>query len=411
MRIASAASAQVAQLPTAAKDEAAFFDTVLAGTDAKSDLVRTYSVNEINRYLSKMDAADIATTLKLFRAMELLKSGYVEDVSSDKLLSGALKGTVNALGDPHSVYLDPKMYQEFMIETKGSFSGIGITLGMKDKVLTVVAPIDGTPADKAGLMSGDQILKIDGQDTKEMALDEAVSRIRGLEGTQVTLSISRAGQEAREYTITRANIQLKTVNGKMLDNGIAYIRISMFNDNTGDDFAKKLLELEGQDLKAVVLDLRNNPGGLIEECVKVAGHFVPKGPIVSVVTRDGTRKTHLSRLDEPKYPLVVLVNGGSASAAEIVAGAVQDTGVGTLVGTKTYGKGSVQTVVRLDNNSAVKFTIAKYFTPKDRSIDGAGIEPDIEVLLLPDGKEVSQDVQLDKAIEVLQEKLGQGSGK
>lgn len=356
-------------------------------------------------YLIHMNFGDVASTLRLFRAMQIIKSRYVEEAPTDTLMTGAIKGMVNSLGDPHSIYMDPKMFKDFMVETEGSFGGVGIVLGAKDKVLTVVSPIEGTPGDKAGIKSGDAIIKINGQDTKNIALDEAVSKIRGPEGTQVTLTILR-GQEVKDYTLTRSNIQIKTVNGKMLPGNIAYIRISMFNEQTGSDFAKKYQELEKEGMKAVVLDLRDNPGGLLDECVKVANKFVPKGPVVSVVTRDGRRETSNSTLEAVKYPCVVLVNGGSASASEIVAGAIQDTGAGTLVGTKTYGKGSVQTLMRLDGGAAIKLTIAKYYTPADRSINGVGIEPDVKVEL-PEkqtDKEM-KDTQLDKALEIIKSKL------
>ena len=346
-------------------------------------------------------SSDVVSTLRVLRALQVVKSRYVEDVSVDTLMAGSIKGMVNSLNDPHSIYMDNKMFKDFMIETEGSFGGVGIVIGTKDKLLTVVAPIEGTPGEKAGIKSGDQIIKIDGQDTKDLALDEAVNKIRGPEGSKVVLTIKR-GEDTKDYTLTRSNIQIKTVAGKMMDNHIGYIRISMFNENTGDDFIHKLQELEKQGMKAIVLDLRDNPGGLLNESVEVASQLVPKGPVVSVVTRDGQRETHSSNLAVPKYPVAVLVNGGSASASEIVAGAVQDTGVGTLIGTKTYGKGSVQTVIRLDEASAVKLTIAKYLTPKDRSINGVGIEPDITIEL-PETKDI--DVQLEKALEVLKSKL------
>ncbi|WP_371372039.1 S41 family peptidase [Sporomusa aerivorans] len=352
-------------------------------------------------YLMNAWSSDVVSTIRVLRALQVVKSRYVEEVPVETLMAGSIKGMVNSLNDPHSVYMDAKMFKEFMIETEGSFGGVGIVIGTKDKQLTVVAPIEGTPGEQAGIKSGDQIIKIDGQDTKDLALDEAVNKIRGPEGSQVVLTISR-GQEIQDYTLTRSNIQIKTVAGKMLENNIGYIRISMFNENTGNDFVRKLQELEKQGLKAIVLDLRDNPGGLLDESVKVASQLVPKGPVVSVVTRDGRRETHSSNLAAPKYPVAVLVNGGSASASEIVAGAVQDTGVGTLIGTKTYGKGSVQTVIRLDEGSAIKLTIAKYLTPKDRSINGVGIEPDIKIEL-PETRD--KDVQLDKAIEVLKGKM------
>lgn len=357
-------------------------------------------------YLLQSTLGDAAGAIRLFKALHIIKSRYVEDVPVDTLMTGAVKGMVNSLGDPHSIYMDPKMYKEFMIETEGSFGGVGIVLGAKDKVLTVISPIEGTPGEKAGIKSGDEIVKIDGQDTKGLALDEAVSKIRGPEGTKVTLTIRR-GQETKDYALTRSNIQIKTVSGKMLPDNIGYIRISMFNENTGSDLAKKYQELEKEGMKAIVLDLRDNPGGLLDESVKVANKFVPKGPVVSVITRDGRRDTSTSNLEAVKYPCAVLINGGSASASEIVAGAVQDTGAGTLVGTKSYGKGSVQTLMRLDKDDAIKLTIAKYYTPKDRSINGIGIEPDVKVELpehVQPGLEV-KDVQLDKAVEIVKSKI------
>jgi len=377
------------------------FPVVSGGND---DLAKIRSMNEINWYLSQMDAADLAAALKLLRVEQLLKVRYVGDVSDDILMSGAMKGMVNSIEDPYSVYMDTNMYKDLMLETKGSFGGVGIVLGSKDNVLTVVAPIEGTPSDKVGILSGDQIIKIDGQETKELAVDEAVKMIRGSEGSQVTLTINRVGQEVKDYTIVRSNIKINTVGGKMLDDGIGYIRLSMFNENTGSDLSKKLQELEGQGMNGIILDLRNNPGGLLEESIKVASHFVLHGPIVSIVSKDGTATTRFSTLEAIKYPLVILVNGGSASASEIVAGAVQDTGAGTLIGTKTFGKGSVQTVLPLDDGSALKLTIAKYVTPNDRSINGVGLEPDIQVEM-PDIQADGKDLQLEKAIEVLKEKI------
>jgi len=356
-------------------------------------------------YLLQSWSGDAAGTIRLIGVVQLIKSRYVENVPVETLMNGAIKGAVNSLGDPHSVYMDPKMYKEFMIETKGSFGGVGIMLGVKDKVLTVISPIEGTPSDKAGIKSGDQIVKIDSQETKDMVLDEAVNKIRGPEGTQVVLTIRR-NQDTRDYALMRSNIQIKTVSGKMLTNQIGYIRLSMFNENTGDDFANKYQELESQGMKAMILDLRDDPGGLLEESVKVAGKLIPKGPVVSVVQRDGQRDTQYSDLEKVKYPLVVLVNGGSASASEIVAGAVQDTKSGVLLGTKTYGKGSVQTIMRLDGGTAIKLTIAKYYTPSGRCINGIGIEPDYKV---EDSgyKDSGRDIQLEKAMEIVAGKIHQ----
>lgn len=351
-------------------------------------------------YLLNGKSPAVRSTLEFFRAIQIVKSGYVEPVAVEALMAGAVKGMVNSLGDPHSIYMDEKTYKDFMVETEGSFGGVGIVLGVKDKMLTVVAPIEGTPSEKAGIKTGDQIVKIDGKESKEMALDEAVGKIRGPEGSEVILTIKRGEEPLQDFRLVRSKIPIKTVSGKMLPDQIGYIRISMFNESTGSDFIQKYQELEKQGMKSVILDLRDNPGGLLQESVKVAGLFVPKGPIVSVVTRDGHREVHSSTLEAVKYPVAVLVNGGSASASEIVSGAIQDTGVGTLIGTKTYGKGSVQTLFGL-NNGAIKLTIAKYYTPSDRSINGIGIEPDIKVEI---DKNSSQDVQLEKAIAVMKEK-------
>lgn len=356
-------------------------------------------------YLLHAYSGDAASTLRLFRAVQIIKSRYVENTSVESLMTGAIRGMVSSLGDPHSIYMDPKMLKDFMVETEGSFGGVGIVLGAKEKVLTVISPIEGTPGEKAGIESGDSIIKINGQDTKNMALDEAVSKIRGAEGTQVVLTILR-GQLVKDYTLIRSNIQIKTVSGKMLPDKIAYLRIAMFNEQTYNEFTKKYQELEQEGMKSIILDLRGNPGGMLDASVKIANKFVPQGPVVSVIYRDGQRETSNSNLEAVKYPCVVLVDEGSASASEIVAGAIQDTGAGTLVGTKTYGKGSVQTILRLDGGAAMKLTIAKYYTPSGRSIHGTGIEPDVYVELPPkiEGK-VIQDTQMEKALEIIKSKM------
>ena len=373
---------------------------------ATISLPEKIAVMEINYYLSKMGPDELAATLKIFRAAQVVKGQYVGAADGVNLMTGAVKGLVNALGDPYSVYMDPKMYSELMLETKGSFGGVGIVLGVKDKKLTVVAPIEGTPAEAAGILSGDQIVRIGELDTKDMALDEAVGKIRGPEGSKVTLTIQRNGKEPQEFPLTRATIVIKSVSGKMLDKEMGYIRVSMFSETTSKDFTRKLEELKDQGMTSLVLDLRNNPGGLIDQCVKVAELLVPKGPIVSVIGKDGDRETYQSSSTAAPLPLTVLVNGGSASASEIVAGAIQDRGVGKLVGVKTFGKGSVQRLMPLDKESAVKITIAEYHTPNDRSIHGKGIVPDVIVEIPKDfDRESKQDPQLDKAIEVLKETL------
>lgn len=349
-------------------------------------------------FILQTQLTDSVDAAKLIRVMDMVRARYVEEVPVSNLMSGAIKGMVASLNDPHSIYMDAKLYKEFKIDTEGSFGGVGIVIGVKEgKGLTVVAPIEGTPGERAGLKSDDSIILIDGQETKNMNQEEAANKIRGPEGTQVVLTVRRGDEkELREFVLTRANIRPKTVKSNMMDNGIGYIRVATFNETTSDDFQKAFKELASQGMKALVLDLRDNPGGLLDECVKVARNFIPKGPIVSVVGRDGKMEVHSSSLDKSAYAMVVLVNGGSASASEIVAGAVQDTKVGTLIGTKTYGKGSVQSIFPLNDGAAIKLTIAKYLTPAGRSINGTGIEPDITVI-----NTNGRDMQLEKAVEQL----------
>ncbi len=360
---------------------------------------------EIYHYLTQMDAAELAVTLKLFRVRELINQGHVDDPAGRDLMTGAIRGAVAAAGDPYTDYFDAKTLKDFLAEAEGSFSGVGLVLGMRDKQITVIAPIESTPADAAGIVSGDRVLAIDGQTTKDMPLDKAVSLIRGPEGVPVTLTVSRAGENNRDYTLVRAVIQIKSVFGKMLDGGIGYLRLTYFNNHTGEDLDAAIRDLQAQGMQAVILDLRNNPGGLISASVKVASRFIPQGPVVSVVARDGSRRTSNTEGDNLGLPLVVLINGGSASASEIVAGAIQDTHAGTLVGTRSFGKGSVQTLVPLGDDTALKITTARYHTPADRVIDNIGIEPDIFVTLPLDYRETGSDLQLDKAVEILKEKM------
>ncbi|MBP2631364.1 MAG: carboxyl-terminal protease [Firmicutes bacterium] len=352
-------------------------------------------------YVLGLSQFKIGDTVRFLHALRFVDSQFVNEVDDNKLITGAISGMMASLGDPHSVYLDPQMYKELMSHTEGSFGGVGIVMGVKDKVLTVVAPIEGTPSSIAGIKSGDKIIKINGEETKDLAVDQAANKIRGEIGTEVTLTIHRDGEVDQDYVLKRSNIEIKTVASKMLADGVGYIRISTFSEHTGKDLDKAYKELEAQGMKAIVLDLRDNPGGLLTTSVEVANNFIPKGTVVSTVKRDGTREVlSATKLDAVKYPAAVLVNGGSASASEIVSGAIQDTGSGTIVGTTSYGKGSVQIVMPMYGGDALKLTIAKYYTPNDRSIDGIGIQPD--VVVEPNG---TTDNQLEKAIEVVKSKL------
>ena len=263
--------------------------------------------------------------------------------------------------------------------------------------------LEGTPGEKAGLKANDEILAVDGTPVTEYQPEEVAMHIRGKIGTEVALTIHRDGSEDQDYTMVRDTITIRTAKGRMLDGTqLGYIRIASFAENTGKEFKEEYDQLEAAGMKGLIIDLRQNPGGLINSCVEIADMVVPKGPVVSVVQRDGSKEEYDSDLAESKYPIVVLIDGNSASASEILAGALQDTGAATLVGTKSYGKGSVQTVVPLFHEDGLKLTIAKYYTPNGRSIDGIGIDPDVEVDFNAGD---TTDVQLQKAQEVLKEKV------
>ncbi|MEJ5348837.1 MAG: S41 family peptidase [Desulfosoma sp.] len=323
--------------------------------------------------------------LKLFSdVMNLVQDHYVEEVDSRKLIYGAISGMLREL-DPHSSFLRPEDYKELEIETKGKFGGIGIEITVRNGVLTVVAPLEGTPADKAGIQANDQIIKIDGAPTQEMSLTEAVQKMRGPKGTKVKLTIMREGQrKPLEFELTRDIISIQSVRTRFLEKGYGYVRISSFQSGTGRDLRKVLEKLEAEEkpLQGLILDLRNNPGGLLDQAVAVADEFLDSGLIVYT---GGRRENQQMRFEATKnavphpYPIVVLVNGGSASASEIVAGALQDHRRAVIVGEPTFGKGSVQTVIPLNDGSAVRLTTSLYYTPSGRSIQAKGITPDIVV--------------------------------
>ncbi|XOQ25884.1 MAG: Putative carboxy-terminal-processing protease [Mitsuokella multacida] len=348
-------------------------------------------------------AGEVEDIVRFLGVKRFIEARYVTDVDETKLMDGAISGMVQSLGDPHSIYMNADTFEQLKEHTEGEFGGIGVTMGFKDNKVTIISVLDDTPGQKAGLQAGDEITAVDGTPVTEMQPEEVAMHIRGEVGTEVTLSISRDGQ-TQDYKITRATIKLDTAKGVMLGDGMGYIRIASFSENTGKEFKAAYESLEQQGMKGLIIDLRENPGGLVTSCVDIANMVVPKGPIVSVVERDGSKEVHESNLEESKYPIVVLIDGNSASASEILAGALQDTGAATLVGTKSYGKGSVQVVVPMLHNDGLKLTIAKYYTPNGRCIDGTGIEPDVEVEM---PENATTDVQLDKAKEVLQQKLQQ----
>lgn len=316
--------------------------------------------------------------------MDRIKSAYVEPVSDKTLLENAIKGMLSNL-DPHSAYLEPEAFRDLQESTSGEFGGLGIELGTEDGFLKVVSPIDDTPASAAGIQPGDLIVKIDGQPTKGLSLMEAVEKMRGKAGSDIELTLVREGGKPFDIELTRAVIKVKSVKSQLLDDGYGYIRITQFQVNSGEEVGKALAKLRkdnGKKLRGIVLDLRNNPGGVLQAAVEVTDHFLKKGLIVYTEGRIANSELRFNAdpADASEgVPLVVLINGGSASASEIVAGALQDHKRGVLMGTDSFGKGSVQTVLPLNNDRALKLTTALYFTPNGRSIQAQGIVPDIEV--------------------------------
>jgi carboxyl-terminal processing protease len=317
--------------------------------------------------------------------LKIVQKNYVEEVDTKKLIYGAINGMLSSL-DPHSSFLPPDMYKEMKIETKGSFGGLGIEITIKEGYLTVISPIEDTPAFRAGIKSGDQILKIEDKLTKDMSIIDAVKRMRGPKGSKVTITIMREGFERpKDFTLVRDIIQVKSVKYKSLDYGYGYVRLAQFQEKTDEDLVKALKALKkenGGTLKGLILDMRNDPGGLLEQAVKVADHFIADGLIVYTEGRDPDSRMRFSARKGEKelgYPMVVLINGGSASASEIVAGALQDHNRAVVLGTQSFGKGSVQTIIPLSEDSGLRLTTARYFTPKGRSIQAKGITPDIVV--------------------------------
>jgi len=315
--------------------------------------------------------------------LAIVQKNYVDPVSTKQLIDGAINGMLTSL-DPHSAYLTPDLYRELQVDTQGSFGGLGIEITVKNGILTVVSPIEDTPAFRAGIKPGDQILKIDGEFTKDMSLVEAVKKMRGPKGTKITLTLRREGTpELFDVTVAREIIQIQSVKSKALEKGYGYVRVTQFQERTDEDLEKvieKMRKDSGGTLEGLVLDLRNNPGGLLTQAVRVSDLFVDSGLIVYTDGRLESQKQRYyahKRKDRVECPMVVLVNGGSASAAEIVAGALQDHRRALVLGTQTFGKGSVQTILPLGDNSALRLTTARYYTPRGRSIQATGITPDI----------------------------------
>ncbi len=355
----------------------------------------TWKVQEIT--------GDAAGTLRFLRAMSIVKNNFDGKADNKVLFDGAIEGMVHALDDPYSVYLDKEDFTKLSEMTEGSFGGIGIVFGKRGDDYVVISALADHPGALAGIKSGDIILAVDGAETAKMNMTDVADKIRGKQGTEVVLRLRTKDGEEKEVKVVRKDIKAPSVGGQLLPNTkIGYIRITVFNEATGEDFKKTYEKLQAEGMEATILDLRGNPGGILDDGVAVAGMLVPKGPIVSLVYKNGDKYVENSSLEQVKYPLAVLVDHGTASAAEIVAGAVKDTKAGKLFGVKTFGKGSVQGVYRIDNDTAVKITTARYYTPSGVSIHNVGIEPDVKIEL-PDN--AVTDVQLEAAQDYLQQEL------
>ncbi len=385
---------------------------------------------------ARLKEEEVYRNIELFiDAMEVVRKQYVNSVEDKKLIYGALKGMLVSL-DPYSAFLEPAMKEELQMETKGEFQGVGMEITLKDGIITVVSPIEDTPAWNAGIKSGDRIIEINGESTKGFTTFEAAQKLRGKKGTEVAVSIMRAGlSEFKKFTLVRDVIKMKSVRDKVLDDGLGYVRVRDFQENTAADLSEVLENMNSENIRGLILDLRNNPGGLLSSSINISDMFLPRGKLI-VYTQgreEGDRNTFYSRKKELwEKPVVILINHGSASASEIVTGALKDNlSTVTTVGLKTFGKGSVQNLVSLKDGSALKLTIAHYYTPSGVCIEGKGIEPDVTVELpgtdneegegeksVPDEKNSKPivpgeegDVQFEKAIEVLKDLIAKNGPK
>lgn len=331
-------------------------------------------------------ATETYEELKTFSdVLNQIQRHYVDETKPKDLIQGAIRGMLSTL-DPHSAYMTPEMYKEMQVETRGEFGGVGIQIGVKDNRLAVIAPIEGTPAYRAGIKAGDFIVKVNDETTKDLTLMDAVQKMRGPKGTKVNLTIQRDGAaDPLVFTLVRDTIKIESVKSKVIDN-LGYVRLTQFQEATGKDLSRAIRQFRDQKVQGTILDLRNNPGGLLTAAVDVSEQFLPGGKLVVYTkSREGKKDEWVSKSRDQMedLPMIVLVNEGSASASEIVAGALQDWGRAVIIGTTSFGKGSVQTILPLGDGSGLRLTTAKYYTPKGRSIQSTGITPDIVVKLTP----------------------------
>lgn len=351
-----------------------------------------------------MLATDVDFNL-FWEVWNTLKKNYVnsDELSDKKMFYGALRGMVSSIGDPYTVFMDPKVSQDFADDMAGTFEGIGAEIGIKNDILTIIAPLPDMPAEIAGLKSGDRVLAINGTSTMGITIDAAVNKIRGPKGTDVTLSVKREGEDIQDIIITRGAIIVKSVRTEMRDDGIYKIKVTNYNNDTRESFNEAVREVVEKNPKGVILDLRNNPGGYLDTAIEMASEWVEDGLIVVEKYSEENKNEHHARgrARLKNFPTVVLVNQGSASASEIVAGALQDHGKAKIVGKQTFGKGSVQTLSNLKDGSSIKITVAKWLTPDGRSINDEGIAPDEDIDLKVEDYNQNSDPQLDKALEIL----------
>ena len=349
---------------------------------------------------------------KLFDIKQLLEKYYYKDIDENKLVEGAIKGLAESLQDPYTVFMNKKEYEDFNTSTVGAYVGVGLQVGIKDDKITVIAPFDKSPAKAAGIITGDVITRVNDKDVSGKDLDLAVSMMKGKEGEDVSITLFREGKGSFQVTVKRAKINIETVKSEMLSGNIGYVQLSMWDEKTDEDFIAAAKALKDKGMKGLILDLRGNPGGLLETCENISSQFIDKGKvIVSQKNKAGQEDVSKAKGGEllKGMPLVVLIDGGTASASEIFSGIVRDYKIGTLIGTKSFGKGVVQTIINTGDGTALKVTISKYYTPNGENIDKIGINPDI-VVEYP--KELAEkpydraaDPQFNKALEVIKDKL------
>lgn len=370
-----------------------------------------FNKSEKSSEVSQQDLLKLEKLSPIIDVMDLIENKFIREVDISQLIDGAIRGMISSLDDQYSVYMSPSEFEDFIISLNGSFEGVGISIAADEKTgdIIVVSPIEGAPAHRAGIMPKDKIIKVNETDIRGKSVDEAVKLLRGEKGTKVVIQIERAGiKQPMKYELIRESIRLKTVKQEVIDDDIGYVKITSFDTHTADEFEDAINVLKKHGIQGLIIDLRNNPGGSLHESVKVADQILGEGLIVYTVDKNNKKlEEYYSDSRKLSLPLVVLINENSASAAEIVAGAVQDHGAGVLVGTKTFGKGSVQEVEPFENGSGLKLTIANYHIPSGRCIDGMGIEPNITVKLkLDEGinpllVKRENDIQLEKALKTV----------